>query len=54
MSQSLHPNGKESNQLDRLIDEYKSYEIAILEGHIEISKQISGKDFNKSKLDNFS
>ena len=53
MSQSLHPNGKESNQLNRLIDEYKSYEIAILEGHIEISKQISGKDFNKSKLDNF-
>ena len=50
--QSLHPTG-DSERLDRLVDEYQSYEIAIGNGLIAIKNQQAGNEFDKIALDRF-
>ena len=50
--QSLHPTGN-SERLDRLIDEYQSYEQAIRSGLQAIRQQQSGEAFDQVALDRF-
>ena len=50
--QSLHPTG-DSERLDRLIDEYQSYEQTIQSGLLAIRQQQSGESFDQVALDRF-
>jgi hypothetical protein len=50
--QSLHPTGN-AERLNRLIDEYQSYESIINQGLDAIKKQQNGEAFDKTLLDRF-
>ena len=49
---SLHPIGG-PDRLDRLVDEYRSYEASIAPGMAELRKQQAGEDFDAAVLQRF-
>ena len=50
--QSLHPTGN-GERLDRLIDEYRSYETLIVEGLKALKDQQSGEEYDQESLNSF-